>query len=312
MKYELLLETTEIYNITNASGGITYNTTMYEQAGEFGFTIHYIMEIPMGSVVRFSVDGIGVFYGYVFKTNTNNENITVTCYDQLRYFQNEDTIYFEGITAEERFSKICDKYKLNYEIKNKSNSILLAERFKNKSLFSMIQKGLDDALIATSNVFFVRDNFGVLEFINVNETKTDFIITEKSLLLNYDYEKSIDSDTYNRVKLVRDNKEAGEMDSYIAEDSSTQSRWGILQHFGEVDENANTAQIVELANLILKLKNRETQTISLDALGSPSIKAGSGFKLEIDGLIDMWVYCRTVDMSFEENNIQMNCEVEFQ
>ena len=48
---------------------------------------------------------------------------------------------------------------------------------------------------------------------------------------NYDYESSIDENTYNRIKLVYDNEDAGKREVYIAQDSSNINRWGILQYF---------------------------------------------------------------------------------
>ena len=36
---------------------------------------------------------------------------------------------------------------------------------------------------------------------------------------DFDYNSSIDSDTYTKIKLVRDNEESGKRDVYIAQDS---------------------------------------------------------------------------------------------
>ena len=59
--------------------------------------------------------------------------------------------------------------------------------------------------------------------------KSDYIIGEKSLMTNYSYNTSIDSQTYNSIKLVRPNKETGKSDVFIRKDSDTIARWGLLQ-----------------------------------------------------------------------------------
>ena len=45
---------------------------------------------------------------------------------------------------------------------------------------------------------------------------------------NYDYESSIDENTYNRIKLVYDNEDAGKREVYIAQDSSNINRLSLI------------------------------------------------------------------------------------
>jgi hypothetical protein len=47
-----------------------------------------------------------------------------------------------------------------------------------------------------------------------------------------------------------------------------------LQYFDVVDEKMNAAQIKELLNTLIQLKNRERRSLKIDALGDLRIRAG--------------------------------------
>lgn len=63
---------------------------------EFTIYADVNLDIDEGNPVRFRVFENkvwnDVFYGYIFKmSHQKNEEMKVTCYDQLRYFKNKDT-----------------------------------------------------------------------------------------------------------------------------------------------------------------------------------------------------------------------------
>lgn len=97
--------------------------------------------------------------------------------------------------------------------------------------------------------------------------KSDYIIGEKSLMTNYSYNTSIDSQTCNSIKLVRPNKETGKSDVFIRKDSDTIARWGLLQLYQKVDEAATDAQVKEQAKVSLEYYNRVLQQLKFTSLG---------------------------------------------
>ena len=100
------------------------------------------------------------------------------------------------------------------------------------------------------------------------------VIGENSLATGYEYTRSIDGETYNKVKLVRDNKETGKRDVYLVQDSNNMALWGVLQYHESVDENLNAAQIRDKAEKLLELRNRPEQSLTLSALALPGLRAG--------------------------------------
>jgi hypothetical protein len=275
------------YDISELITNAVWETTMANQPGKL--TFNYIddtkVTISEGSPISFKVDGKGVFFGYIFKRGKKkDEKIPITAYDQMRYLKNKDTKVLSGLTAAQVFTKLCEEYKLTYKVVDNTGYIVAPKPHDGKTLFEIIQYGIDQTLINTGNWFMIRDNFGILEFVNINSLKTDLFIGDESLLIDFDYESSIDDDSYNQVQLIKENKDANARERYIVKDSNTIKQWGLLQYFEKMDENANAAQIQARAEMILKLKNRVTKKIKLDCLGDLRVAAGSGVVLGISDL----------------------------
>lgn len=74
------------------------------------------------------------------------------------------------------------------------------------------------------------------------------MVGDESLATAYTYSSDIDSDTANKIKLVRDNKETSKRDVYIVQDSNNMAAWGVLQHYEKVSEELNPAQIEAMAD----------------------------------------------------------------
>lgn len=63
-------------------------------------------------------------------------------------------------------------------------------------------------------------------------------------------------------------------DVYIAQDSNSIDNWGRLQYYQKLDDGLNKAQINEVLTTLSQLKNRETRTFSISALGDIRVRAG--------------------------------------
>lgn len=291
MNLELIIQDSKTGSAWDLSelvvGGINWDTTMIEQPGKltFEYLDHESISVNEGSPMWLKMDSQEVFFGYLFKKGVSkNGKIPVIAYDQMRYLKNKDTYVFSGLSAAQIFSKITSDFKLKASVINDSPYIVPSRIHDNKTLFETIQYGIDETLINTGNWFMIRDRFGTLEFVNINSLKTDLFIGDESLLIDYDYSSSIDDDTYNQVKLIKENKKTKKREIYIVKDSSTIKQWGLLQYFEKMDEDANEAQIKSRADMMLKLKNRTTKKLKLQALGYLRVSAGNGIILGISDL----------------------------
>jgi hypothetical protein len=145
---------------------------------------------------------------------------------------------------------------------------------------------------------------------NVESLALDFSFGEGGLMTDYQFSRSIDSDTYNLIKLVRDNKETKKRDVYIAQDSNSIARWGRLQLYEKVDEDSNAARINERLNQLLLLKNREQKTLRLEEIGNIRVRAGCLVPLFIEALgLKQYMLVSECAHKFDGDNHTMSLEV---
>ena len=89
---------------------------------------------------------------------------------------------------------------------------------------------------------------------------------------SYDYKSSIDSNTYNRIKLIYDNDDVGEREVYISQDGSNINHWGVLQYYDTIEAGENGQA---KADALLKLYNAKTRNLTVsDAFGDSRVRAG--------------------------------------
>jgi hypothetical protein len=321
MVIELLVQdsiTHKVHEISEISQDITWTTTMLPQPGKltFNYLENEDVSISNGSIVKLTVNGTQVFFGYVFKVGkSSNDSIPIIAYDQTRYLKNKDTYVLSGLTASDIFKRICNDFNIKYEIITASTYIVPPKVQDNKQLNDIIQDALDLTLINEGNWYIVYDRFGTLCFDLISNLKTDLIISDDDNLYSYNYEASIDSDTYNQIKLVKDNKVTAKREVYIVKDSTSIKNWGILQYFDKLDETANAAQIESRADTLLGLKNRETKSLKLKCLGDLKVKGGSGVLLDIDklniGQTNLAYYMIvTAAHSFDSDSYEMQLEMQ--
>ncbi|HBG0066947.1 TPA: cell wall hydrolase, partial [Clostridioides difficile] len=241
---------------------------------EFTIVMDDILQFCEGNSVRLYFKGIGIFYGYIFQKKRDKENhIKIVAYDQLRYFKNKDTYVYNNQTASELVKMLAKDFNLKYNV-IEDTKYKISRIEENKTLFDMILTALDDTLREKKEMYTLYDDFGRITLKNVASMKLDTVMNN-DVIEDFDYNSSIDSDTYTKIKLVRDNEESGKRDVYIAQDSTHMRSWGILQMFETVDKNMNEAEIKQKCDILLKLYNKKTKSLSLkNALGDIRVRAG--------------------------------------
>ncbi|HBG2098276.1 NlpC/P60 family protein [Clostridioides difficile] len=241
---------------------------------EFTIVMDDILQFCEGNSVRLYYKGIGIFYGYIFQKKRDKENhIKIVAYDQLRYFKNKDTYVYSNKTASELVKMLAKDFNLKYNV-IEDTKYKISRIEENKTLFDMILTALDDTLREKKEMYTLYDDFGRITLKNVASMKLDTVMNN-DVIEDFDYNSSIDSDTYTKIKLVRDNEETGKRDVYIAQDSTHMRSWGILQMFDTVDKNMSEAEIKQKCDILLKLYNKKTKSLSLkNALGDIRVRAG--------------------------------------
>ncbi len=281
------IETGDAHDITTLVTSASWKTKRTGSPAQLDLTLvsDPAVEITEGGIVTLTEDGVGLFYGYVFKYSRNEkEEVSITAYDQMRYLKNKDTYVFTGQTATAITQQIAADFGVKVGALEDTGYAIPSMVEDGQTLFDIILKALDLTLINTGKMYYLWDDFGALRISDVAKSAIALTVGDESLATGYSYQSDIDGDTANKIKLVRDNKETGKRDVWIVMDSSTQKRWGILQHYDKVAEELNSAQVAAMADSLLKLKNRPKKSLSVNGLSDLSIRAGRSLFIDISGL----------------------------
>ncbi|MGE7623610.1 XkdQ/YqbQ family protein [Viridibacillus sp. NPDC096237] len=264
--------------------GIVWETARKGVPGKLTFSVikDKALKFEEGNAVRFIYKGKKIFFGFVFtKKKSNKERIQVTCYDQLRYLKNKDTYVYKNKTASEFLKMMAADYRLKIG-KVESTGFKIKSRIEdNKELFGMMQNALDLTLDNTRKMFVLYDDFGALALKNIESMKLNLMIDEETGE-SFDYTSSIDSNTYNKIKLIRENKKTNKREIFIAQDSKNMNNWGVLQHFETIQEGVNGKAN---ADALLALHNRKSRNLNMNKLlGDTRVRGGSSVivKMNLD------------------------------
>jgi hypothetical protein len=302
-------ETLDISTITNDISWTTYRRGKAEEL-KVRLVNDESFKIDEGSIVRFSKDGTDIFFGYVFKIQEKYQQINLTCYSQLRYLKNKETYVFKSKTATDIVQKICNDFELETGALVDTSYKIPAMVEDIQTLLDISTKALDLTLIGTGEMYYLWDDFGKIRISNVKESLLTLQIGDDSLMKDFELQRDIATDTFNKIKLVRDNKSSGKRDVYITQDSGNIAKWGILQYQEKVNEKMNSAQINQRLNALSQTKNRIYKKLKLSCIGELSIRAGVSFFVKI-GRIDLntRLLCESCKHTFSNGQHNMSLEV---
>ncbi len=275
-----------IHDITTIVSSAKWKTVRRGTAGSFTFTaLPSSVKWEHGGVIRVKSGGRGLFYGYVFKISTESDGMTdITAYDQLRYLKNKNTYVFTNKKASAIIKEIAEDFRLKTGSIADTGYVIPSMTEDGSELFDIMLKALDYTLTNTGKMYYLWDDFGALSVSEVSDGKLDIMLGDGSLATDYSYETSIDGDTYDQIKLLRDNEDTGKRDLYLFKDSGNIARWGLLQYYENVDEDMNAAQIEERGDMLLELYNRPEKTFSVDGISDLRIRAGKMIFVRIKAL----------------------------
>lgn len=282
MEVELLIQNGSKVYIPVVEEGITWHTERKGSPGELKFNVvkDDIINFTEGNAVRLKVDGKNIFYGFVFtKKRSKDGIISVTAYDQLRYFKNKDTYVYTNKTAGEFIKMLASDFQMQTGSLEDTGFKIASRVEENTTLFDMVQNALDLTMQNKKEMYVVYDDFGKITLKNISSMIVNLLIDEETGE-NFDYSSSIDSDTYNKIKLTYDNEDTGKRDVYIAQDSSNMNAWGVLQYFETLQKGENGKA---KADALLQLYNKKTRTLSVsNAFGDTRVRAGCMVVVQLD------------------------------
>lgn len=255
-------------------GSIIWETFRKGQPGKCSFTLlaDRKLKIEEGNAVRLDVSGRAIFFGFIFERGWSRDGeIKVTAYDQLRYLKNKDSYNYAEKTAGEVVRMIAGDFNLQTGTLEDTGYRIPSRNEPDSSLFDIILNAVDLTMIATGRMYVLYDDVGKLTLKNVEGMRLDLMIDEKAAQ-DYDYKVSIDGNTYNQIKLYRDNDETKRRDVFMAKHTGNINKWGILQLSESLDKGVDGQTIAET---YLGLYNRpEKRLLIKGAFGDIRVRAG--------------------------------------
>lgn len=262
--------------------GITWETDRKSSPGKLTFNViaDSILNVEEGNPVMLKIGSTNVFYGFLFTMARNKDStLKITAYDQLRYLKNKDTKFFYNMTATQIIKAIAEDYRLNLGALEDTGYIFESRTEDNTGLFDMIEFVLAETTRQTGRLYVMYDDFGKLTLKNVENMKLP-LLYDNDTAEDFDYTSSIDSNTYNRVKIAFDNKDTGKRDTLVSQSGENMNKWGVLQYYNKENENTFTQA---KADALLKMYNQKTKSLSLkNAIGDLRVRAGASIVVKLD------------------------------
>jgi hypothetical protein len=222
-----------VWNVSSIAKDLTWTTTRVGRPASLEFTLigsaifqEKAFGVNNGDIVRVRLKDANVFYGYVFSVDRNqNAEWSVKAYDQVRYLLNKETYVFKNCTTGDVIRKIAADFGLKVGRIDDTGYRIPSMVEDGQTLLDIIEKANTLTMASTGRFFVFYDDFGELSLRDVTRFVPEFYIGDKSLMTEYDYSLDIDSNTYNRIKLYRNNQETGKREVFMAQDSANIARW---------------------------------------------------------------------------------------
>ena len=142
----------------------------------------------------------------------------------------------------------------------------------NASLFDIMKNALDKTLMNTKEMYVLYDDFGKIALKNIADMRVPLLIDD-TMAQDFDYETSIDGETYNKVKLLYEDSNSGKMEVFTKQSEYTVKKWGVLQYFDKIDNRDNGDT---MAQALLSLYNNKSRSLSINGVfGDLRVRAGS-------------------------------------
>ncbi len=320
-----------IYDVSDCCTNIRMRSSLKDNCGTLTFKLLHEdcqRTFSNGDRVRLYLDGRCWFCGFIFNMQYAGKNdMQVTVFDFLRYFKTP-LMYMKtqlmtqdgtkGLTASETFKKLCTDLAIPYSVITNSTTPVPAQNYDRKTGFNIMEFAITQTLLNSSEdnrkyfTFYHESNFdadkdvenyldtqlfktsGEVQFQLRNNLTVDVPITDE-LLIKYNYESSIDKQSYNEVVLYKDQK------TYLSKKGKTlkngkktgtrlvkssnngpdknkwnllKGKWGYLPYYHKCPDSYTEAQMQNVANQLQNILGRETHSLQLSCYGIIGLRAG--------------------------------------
>jgi hypothetical protein len=315
-------QTLLMYDLSKVINSTSLYTNMLDQPGKMTLSLVNSRDVDFheGSTVSFSKGSVNMFKGYVFSITKRPNSTQIVCYDRIRYLGNRDSIVMSSTSINKVCAQVTKSTGIPISVVGGTKS--LGKRvFDNQSYYSMIQWALTEDMKKTKEMHILRDDFGTLKVLDVADLMQPIVIGDGSLMNDWEYETSIDEQTYTVVKLIRDRnmkKKKVKRSTVVIKEDANIKKWGSLQYFDKIDDKTKDATMKKMAKDILDLYSQPTRTMNLTSIGYAPLRAGDGIGIKISDLDNEGfaaikaAFCSSVNHTITADSHTMDLEVTIQ
>lgn len=263
--------------------GIKWTTERKGAPGSLKFMVYNdeALVFEEGNKVGFQYNEDKVFYGVVFtKKRSKERTIEVTAYDQLRYFKNKDTYSYVNKKASDVVKMLAADFGLKTGTIEDTGYVIPSRDEDNQTLFDITNTALTLTTTAKGTLYTLYDDYGKIALKSMQSMTIDLLICDQSGE-DYDYTSSIDTNTYNKIKLTYDNEKSEKREVFIAQDSDNINKWGKLQYYEAVNGNSNqsidairAAAKIKADTLLAIYNDKSRSLIVKNLFGDTRVRAG--------------------------------------
>lgn len=269
------------------------------------------MDFPEGSMIALTAGTHKLFYGYLFRIRRNkNGKHLLTFFDQKKYLLRKETYVFQNSTLPNIITSIAKDFELKVGKLVGPSAKMPTMIKEDKTALDIIEESIDQILVQTGELTVFWDDYGELRLDYPKNLAILTILGEGSIVTDFDYERSIE-DSANVVKLLHEDSESGKRTMYHFIDSNNIKKWGKLQYFKVVDENLNVAQINNMGQMLIKLKNKPKETIKLSmSVGDFDFIAGRSAYVDLPEIkVKGWYLLESVEHKVTASSHTMEVEL---
>ncbi|HEX3077780.1 MAG TPA: hydrolase [Lachnospiraceae bacterium] len=263
--------------------GISWSTERQGTPSTLNFTVYQDGKLKMeeGNAVSFLYDGQKVFFGFIFTIKrTSDRTLDITAYDQLRYLKNKDTYSYVNKSTSELVKMIAADFHLNTG-KIEDTAYKMSRNEDNTSLFDMIINSIRETTLVSKKLYVLYDDFGHLSLRDFSKMRLNLKINSATAE-DFTYSTSIDTNTYNKIKLIYDNN-SGSRETFVERDIDGMNKWGVLQYFETINDASSGKQ---KAKTLLSMYSMTSKEFSIkNCFGD--VGARAGFCIFVDLNLDV-------------------------
>ena len=245
-----------------------------------------------------------MFRGKIFKIDySNRDEVEITAYDILKYFQGTKYYVFPTIDLGSRIKVMCADLAVDYGFLARTPNCP-AKLYTDKSYGDILADGQDYLLYTNGKKYVHRVENNQIALRDMDTLDTNYVITD-AIVTDYSYSESAE-DVVNVVEITQKNKDTGEYTKVVMGDKNLIDKLGVLSSSENADEDLSYQQLVEKARNTLYINSQMAYELSFTIPGIANLNVFDIITVNISNQVNFgYIDSISWDLIEEETEITL-------